>query len=846
MIKIIMKNKKTVMKVLSFVLVVGVLAIFKATALTESNDYPISKLHLIDSYVRDWKTDEWKQTYTTSYTLDLLYVDDQGNYFKGPDKTIELGDGENMLANDPHGFGVVPKIDGKTDRGTNLIKGWGIETLIYSDGAKYVFDHAEVLVGGTYHKFATTTSKTTGSLYWHIYCYDSSVTTFGGDYGWRGNYQDSDTDVAYKVNNDTKYKFVYKKVRSGDETAVDTLGLSSGVTMKLFNYSDHKTNKQENINANGVYSYFNFRNAKPLDGVGATINTKLDEDGYMKPDPKTNKIVKVNHATVLPNLDSNGYPVFDCRGEAGCTNFSLGYLFGASTNPVNQPTKGVTSYSPNNTLLQKDSNGYYYYDSNQNAVDYDIDNNQFIVRNYKEQTSDMVNSYGQPNRFEFLPFNYYTGSTNHIYQETEIDHWYGMTMEFQFNMPKDGKVKGEDMIFSFTGDDDVWVFLDGVLVLDLGGTHGAVDGIINFNTGEILGYLNWKENNYKNENAAKQGTIKEAYEKAYEKSGQTMNPDDWNGQTYKNYSQHKLTFFYLERGASVANCKIRFNMEVLPSGSVTVKKEFSGTDADKAAFADKNYEFTLYDASTDKPVTNVSYTKNEKVYTTSDGTFKLKDGETASFKLVNGKSYYVVETDSGIHATVKNNVLNTVPSAQANKTDTFKMEQDSLHYVIFTNEKSKLNLNVKKIVEYVDDTNEFDFRLTITDNNNPVVLPENPNYTIDGNKITFKLSHNEDITINGIPYGSNVKLEEIKHNGYTPIIKTSDGENLIDIDGDTYEFILTNPNKEIVVNNIPGVSLPETGSSKSLIYMVSAISLVIISLGGLMVDKRKTKEIYNK
>jgi len=58
-------------------------------------------------------------------------------------------------------------------------------------------------------------------------------------------------------------------------------------------------------------------------------------------------------------------------------------------------------------------------------------------------------------------------------------------------MPKNGKLGNEDMIFYFSGDDDVYVFIDNVLVLDIGGSHGVVEGTINFSTGEVEAYFNW-------------------------------------------------------------------------------------------------------------------------------------------------------------------------------------------------------------------------------------------------------------------------------------------------------------------------------------------------------------------
>jgi len=808
------KNKKIwkmMVGCLSVFIFLLVVILLKNNGVTLNDDGSYT-LHLIDSYERGWKTSE--AGYITDYDLKLHFVDTLGNSIEGRDLTINVGD--DYLGDDPYGFGYVPLegVKSTTTRGKDLIEEFELYNLVTSNNTKYVFDHAEVYTGGAWRTFSSS------GIHWHIYCGNSSSIDKPTTYGWRGQYGE---DTGYTINNETQYKFVYKMVMYGNDKTVSSLGADSGIKFKLFNYTGD--NDETGINNNGVYDYFTFRDSS-LE-KSANINSEIDADGFYQS-------TKVQ---VESTLDASGYPVFDCQGKCN-TNPSLGYLFGASTNPLGGTLVGVEGYTPVNTLLQKETvEGveYYYYDSNINAVDYDIDNDKFLVRNYVESGQSLSGYKEEASRHEFMPFDYLTNESTTKTNETtglgydyntgDIDHWYGMTMEFEFYMPADGMINGKDMIFSFSGDDDVWVFIDNVLVLDLGGTHGSVDGNINFRTGEVEGYLNWNDViGTVDDDTAYATSIYKRFTDANSTGSTKWNSDNT---TFANYTKHTLKFFYLERGAAVANCKIRFNIPVLPSGSLSVQKKFVGTD-----YYDTDYEFTLYDVSSGvaQGVANTKYTVgNLEYFTDANGKFTLKTNQEAIFKLTNEHTYYVEETNPGTYADSYMCSFDGEDCDSINKTLEFTMDPESTYQVIFTNKIKTYDLTVRKEV-YGESNEKFDFQLDLTRDSKVVSIPMDSDgkYVVnqDSGIVTFSLGSLEDVVIKNIPVGTNIVLRELEHDGYHTIIKSGD---VLLANGDMYEFVL-NEDRNIVVHNLPGVVLPETGGKGIFGYIIIGSLLLLISI----------------
>lgn len=233
---------------------------------------------------------------------------------------------------------------------------------------------------------------------------------------------------------------------------------------------------------------------------------------------------------------------------------------------------------------------------------------------------------------------------------------FGMVTSVNFQMTDNGKdSKGNDIEFSFSGDDDVWVYVDDVLALDIGGTHDAITGTINFATGDVTlsadkyGKVGDKATD-PSMTSPSQGTLQQT--NLYESLGTTLTG-------FASQGTHKLTIYYMDRGRGATNCLIKFNLPQRDTVSVTKQidqsKDNEGnksplTEKEQASVDNQNFGFTIYEGDTAlSNKTYYIYENNNIVGTASTnryGHFTLKNNQTARFNVdisETGKNYHIVE-----------------------------------------------------------------------------------------------------------------------------------------------------------------------------------------------------------
>lgn len=366
--------------------------------------------------------------------------------------------------------------------------------------------------------------------------------------------------------------------------------------------------------------------------------------------------------------------------------------------------------------------------------------------------------------YGFFPFDSNRGADKEAY-----DFGFGMRTDIKFNLGADdsshlGQIKGTDnnyvdQVFNFTGDDDLWVYVDGKLILDLGGDHKKAQGSINFHTKTVT-----------------VSTGSNTLNSATRNTSFTLSGDPT--------AEHTLTMFYVERGMVESNLSFNFNFAPVGNEFIvdkTVNTTNINAGIQSAVAAADTFTFTQPTAAG-----KVS----SKGTIGSDGKYTLKDGGRISFKdqFTRGQEFTVTESESSpldytttwsAKDLVMNESRGSGNSKEANftydtsNTSEFAMTRVQLSYV---NTPTKGDVAVTKTVAdgTGDDlTKEFDGTVTVSlDGGNtyseyPLVYSSSDNatqnYTLSSTGALVsgaKLKHGRTLTFKDLPAGAIVKVEE--------------------------------------------------------------------------------------
>lgn len=487
-------------------------------------------------------------------------------------------------------------------------------------------------------------------------------------------------------------------------------------------------------------------------------------------------------------------------------NVVLPYFSGEEIHPYNtdreiDKNKNLSEYYNNLQFPFKqtmDKNGVitYSYDSGSDyAVYYDFDNNSFYESNQYIQNG-TTNDSTAPTK-GFYPLNKPGDSRE------AVNMGFGTEFTIPFTLSKDGKINGQDITFNFTGDDDVWVFIDDYLVLDMGGAHRMASGTIDFAKKNVTVERAFTPD--KSTTAAWKDGATRANQTSTESLKTFADIETDNEKTFADIMAddskvHTLKMFYMERGMIDSNMSVSFNFSPIPSG-LTLSKDVntaSVNDGLKSVVETKdNFDFTVTDTDTRTEYTyekDYDGTRTEKKTTTNgvvEGladnvyakNFAYKDADDdGNTGLKIGTGFTITETENSNYDTrwfVTDISTGETKDRGDGLVSNFKLgdatsDVTKVNYnVNFVNTPKVGTVNITKAwngtVPETLKEEAFPFKVEVDldgaakkDEYSTYALK----YTVDGNEFytdadgNFKLKCDQTAAFEGIPTGATVKVTE--------------------------------------------------------------------------------------
>lgn len=393
-------------------------------------------------------------------------------------------------------------------------------------------------------------------LAWDFAYYDYAGLSLGGS--------DDVTPVRMSLSDDFYFAVAKEQTGTGLTEAETVDNSLFGVTMRMIDYNNPLINNRDSLQMAVLGGEESNQARQNL------LYRNLAEDGYpvaTLTDRSLSELFgdakEVNHLLMKNTYEESGYFEFDSTQNYAYlgdgTNFKVYNQIG-TYQPPGSPSNSLKhgQFYPYNDLQE----GYFANFTNT----YDINSNQLSNRNPRK------------------------GEKLYAVSAQDIDFHFGMEVDASFMQGVNGKdLWNHDISFDFSGDDDMWLYVDGVLVIDLGGVHPAQSASVNFSTGEV-------------KNINTQTNLRELFRLSYleqHPSASEAEITEWldgffkdGGSVFKDYTTHSMKMFYMERGGNASNLHMRFNLAPVVEGRVEMEKLLDGTD--KQDYASSVFPFQIF------------------------------------------------------------------------------------------------------------------------------------------------------------------------------------------------------------------------------------------------------------